>query len=81
MGWAWIGTSDVVQAEEAVVSGNQRVADAKQGLAGWIYFQNFRSCKPAFAESVNARTALDFGIRNEMDSVHPTSTNLYDVCT
>ena len=77
-GWAWLGPSDVLRSEEAVLSGKQRLEDARQALTGWLFFQGNREFQEGFVEAVKARTAADFGITNEL-GVDPSSMNLYDV--
>ena len=91
MGWAWIGPTDILNAEEAKIPGKdtwqrypQRVDDAKRALSGWLYFQDDRHFESGFVESVKAQTLADFGIdasQSDASTLHPTSTNLYDVCS
>ena len=80
-GWAWIGPSDVLHSEQANIPGELRVHDAKQALNGWLYFQEELQFEAAFVESVKDRTAADFGIQNDGNSIAPSSLKLYDVCT
>ena len=78
--WAWIGPTDVLRADEAVVPGNQRRADARQALSGFLYLDRSRHFEDGFVESVKQRTAADFGIETEGD-IPSFAMNLYDVCT
>ena len=80
VGWAWIGPTDVLNAEEAMIPGNQRVQDAQRALSGWLYFQDNLQLETGFVEKVKLQTLADFGVANELDILHPTSSNLYDVC-
>ena len=77
-GWAWLGPSDVLRSEEAVISGEQRIEDARRALSGWLFVQNEQKFPQGFIEAVKAKTAADFDISNEMD-IGSNSMSLYDV--
>ena len=77
-GWAWLGPSDVLRSEEAVISGEQRIEDARRALNGWLFLQNEQEFPEGFVEAVKARTLTDFGITNDL-GISPYSMNLYDV--
>ena len=77
-GWVWVGSTDVIGSEDAVIPAPQRLTDAKQALSGWLYFQNDQEFEQGFVESVKERTAADFGIQNNFD-VSTYAMNLYDV--
>ena len=49
---------------------------------GWVYVQVDQSFESGFVESVKTRTAADFGVdATKQDTLHPSASNLYDVCT
>ena len=77
-GFAWLGTADMIRAEEAVILGSHRLDDAKQALSGWLYLHDDQEFPPGFVEAVKARTAADFGTTNELD-ISPYAMLLYDV--